>query len=183
MSKGLLDIFFRLSKREKIIASIVGIFVALVSMYFIVLSPILSKIESLDQEIRNQEALIKESLYILARQDTINKEIDLYDSFTEHALSQEEEVIFFLQDIEKLANKSEIYIIDIKASGSEESEGLKKYFVRVNCEGQMEQIVKFFYEVENMNKLFKIERYDIRLKTQGSSIVRCTAYISKAVLK
>lgn len=87
-----------------------------------------------------------------------------------------------MKDIEELAKKFSLYVIDIKAAGVEEDGALKKYQANLNCEAEMEQLVKFFYNVENSDKLFKIEKYDLKPKTKRSSVVRSVIVISKTVL-
>ena len=172
----------RLSKSEKIILCGAAFFVSLVFLDRLILSSILSKIELLDREVQSQEAMIKKSLHILTQEDRIKKEANQYASFVTPAQSQEEETVFFLKDIEELANKCSVYVIDMKSSGLTEEDMFKKYLVRLNCEAQMEQLIRLFYELESSTKMLKIEKYDIRPKTEGSSIVRCTVSISKVVL-
>ena len=182
MLKILSTFFSRLSKRERLVLYGAIFFISVALLDRLMLGPILSKVKSLNKEIQSQEALSKKSLHILAQKDRIIKEVNRYASYVAHAQSQEEEIIFLLKEIEKMANKSSVYVIDIKSTGLVEEGILKKYLVKLNCEAQMEQLTKFFYDVENSNKLLKIEKYDIRPKTEGSSVLRCTASISKAVL-
>lgn len=182
MIKKLSTFILRLSKREKFVLYGAVFFVSLVFLDRLVLGSILSKIKLLNKEIQSQEATIKKSLHILVQKDRIKKEANKYASFVTPAQSQEEEIVFFLKGIEELANKCSVYVIDIKSVGLAEEGIFKKYLVRLNCEAQMEQLTALFYELESSNRMLKIEKYDIRPKTQGSSIVRCTVSISKAVL-
>jgi len=182
MLKRLSTFFSRLSKRERFILYCVFCFISLALLDRLILRPILSKVKSLNREIQSQEATIKKNLYILAKKDSILKEADEYVLYVTHEQSQEEEVLFLLKEIEKLANKASVYVIDIKSAGLEEDGMFRKYLVKLNCEAQMEQITRFFYDVESSNKLLKIEKYDIKPKTEGSSVLRCTTSISKAVL-
>lgn len=171
-----------LSKSEKIILCGAVFFVSLVFLDRLILSSILSKIKLLDREVQSQEAAIKKSLHILTQEDRIKKEANKYASFATPAQSQEEEMVFFLKDIEELANKSSVYVIDMKSAGFAEEGIFRKYLVRLNCEAQMEQLTGLFYELESSNRMLTIEKYDIRPKTEGSSIVKCAVSISKAVL-
>ena len=96
--------------------------------------------------------------------------------------SEEEEAVFLLKEIEEIANKSSVYVIDIKSAGLQKGDLLEKFLVKLNCEAQMEQLTKFFYDLESSKKLLKVEKYDIKPKTEGSSVVRCALTISKGVL-
>jgi hypothetical protein len=172
----------KLSKREKFIFYGAVAFFSLAVSDRLILGPILSKAKSLNEKINNQEAIIKNSLHILAQKDRILKQVKLYASYGEQAKSHEEEIVFLQKEIERLANKSAIYVIDIKSAGFKQEDIFKKFFVKLNFEAQLEQLTNFFYEVENSKKLIRIEKYDIRPKTEGSSIIRCSTIISKAVL-
>ena len=182
MLKILTAFFSHLSKRERFVLYGAIFFISLALLDHLTLGPILSKIKSLNEEIRNQEIMIKKSLHILAQRDRIIKEVDIYSSYVTGAQSQEEETVFLLQKLEEIANESSVYVIDIKSAGLTEEGILKKYLVKINCEAQIEQLSRFFYDIESSNKLLKIEKYDIKPKTEGSSIVRCAMTISKALL-
>ncbi|MBN3039080.1 MAG: hypothetical protein JW869_06695 [Candidatus Omnitrophica bacterium] len=175
-------LFSKISKREKSIIYVVIFMFSAVLLYILVVNPILSKIAALDGEIENQETRIEKNLRILSRKEVIEKEIDYYSSYVMRAKSEQQETVGFLQEMEEMANKSSLYVIDIKAAGLEEGELLNKYLIRLNCEAQIEQITNFFYDVESSKKLLRIEEYDLRPKTAGSSVIKCTITISKAVL-
>lgn len=182
MIKKISSYISRLSKREKLVLYGAVFFVSLVFVDQLILGSILSKIQFLDREIESQKTTVKRSLHILAQGDRIKKDVEKYTFFVMPARSPEEEVAFFLKDIEELANKSSVYVIDMKSTSFFEESIFNKYIVKLNCEAQIEQIVTFFYEVENSNRMLKVEKYDMRPKTAGSSILRCTASISKVVV-
>lgn len=179
--KNLSAFISRLSKRERLVFYGTAFVIAIVFLDRLVLGAILFKMKSLSQEIKVQEATIKKSLHILAQKDRIEKEANKYTAFVTPAQSEEEEMILLLKAIEELADKSSAYVIDIKPGGFTESGVFKKYLVKLNCEAQMEQLTEFFYKIESSDKLLQIEKYDIKPKTEGSSVVRCSMSISKAV--
>ena len=96
--------------------------------------------------------------------------------------SEEEDTTTFLRDIEDLAKKSSVYLVDIKPSGKNDTVAPKQYLIELNFEGQMEQVFNFFYDITHSDQLVKIERYQIRLKMEGSSIVTCSMFISKLIV-
>ncbi|MFC1631232.1 GspMb/PilO family protein [Candidatus Omnitrophota bacterium] len=183
MIKKIFSLFARFSKREKIILYAAVFIIMLVLLDRVVLSPILSRIRSLTDEIVAQENVIRKNLHIVSQKGRIKKEMDKYASFIVAAQSEDEEMGAFLQEIEDLANESSVYVIDIKAVGTETADVLKKYLLKLNCEAQMEQLTKFFYSIENAQTMLKIEQFDLRPKTAGLTVLRCALSISKAVLQ
>ena len=85
--------------------------------------------------------------------------------------------------MEDLASKSSVYLVDIKPGAVKSQEQLKKYFITLNCEAQMEQVVDFMYGLENSSRLFTIERYQITPKAKDSSLARCSISVSKTFIR
>lgn len=173
----------RLSKREKIIFYCAVSFVSLMSLDRLIISPVYLRMRELNKEIQEEEAEIKKNLRILALKDKISAESAKFASFSNSAKSEEEEMTSILKEVENLANKTSVYLVDMKPGGVKEAGASKKYLVNLNCEGQMDQIVNFMYEIENSNKLLTIEKYQISPKTKESSVTACVFSISKALIR
>jgi len=172
----------RLSKREKIIFYAAIFFVSLTLLDRLIISPIYSKIKSLNEETQEKESSIKKNLHILAQKDRISSEITKYTSFLGSAKSEEEETTSLLKEIEGLANKAGVYLIDMKPAGLKDKGSSKKYLINLNCEAQMEQLIDFMYNIENSNELLTIEKYQISPKSKESSVVRCSMSIAKIIM-
>ncbi|MCM8780607.1 MAG: type 4a pilus biogenesis protein PilO [Candidatus Omnitrophica bacterium] len=174
---------FGLSKREKLVLYLGVFFVMLTILDRTVIGPIYSKMSSLDKEIKEKEFQLNKDLRILSQKDKILSESARYATFLAKAKSEEEEVTDFLKEIESIATKSEIYLVDLKP-GSVKIEGSsKRYTVSLNCEGEMTTIFDFMYNIESAKKLLVIEKYQISPKTSGSSTAKCSMTISKVVLQ
>jgi Tfp pilus assembly protein PilO len=173
----------RLSKREKFIVYAASFFIIMTILDRTVINPIYSKINSLNNQIKDRQASIAQDLHILAQKDRILNESKKYASFMDGTQPEEETVTGLLKEIENIANKSSLYIVDMKPSGlKEEKDNTRKYLVNLNCEGQMEQIMDFMYNIENSNMLLTIERYQISPKSRESSVAQVTMTISKIVM-
>jgi hypothetical protein len=180
--KVLISFISRLSQRERIILYATMGVVSLVLLDRIILTPILDKINSLDQTIRAQEESIEQSLLIVTQEKRIEEETGQYASYLSKSETEEKVITAFLQEIETLAKKSSLYLVDIKSSGKNIDGTVIQYFVKLNFEAQMEQVIDFFYIVTNFEKLVKIEGYQLRPKSIGSSIVVGSITISKSII-
>lgn len=172
----------RLSKKEKMIFYLAVFFVSLALLDHLIVSPISSKINSLNKEIQEKELAIKKFLHLIVLKDKILAESKKYSSLVDDTESQEEEMTSILKEIENLANKTSVYLIDMKPAGFKETGSAKKYQINLNCEAQMEQLTDFMYSIENSNKLLTIEKYQLSPKSKESSVVRCSMSISKIVM-
>lgn len=172
----------RLSKREKIILYSAGLVISLVMVDRMVISPISSKIRELNKEIREKESGIKKDLHVLSQKERILAEKKQYASFLSSFKSEEEETTAILKEIENLASKSSVYLIDMRPSGLRGSGAVRKYSINLNCEAQMEQLADFFYNIETSDELLIIEKYEISPKSRDSSVARCSMSIVKMVV-
>jgi cell division protein FtsL len=172
-----------LSKREKVVFYVTCLFLFLVVLDKLVIYPVYSKVISLNKEIKDKETGITQDLRILSQEQRIILETKKYASYLSNPESDEEAITSFLKEIENLANKSSLYIVDMKPAGVKSEKGnTRKFQLSLNCEGQMEQLIEFMFSVENFDSLLNIERYQINPKTKDSSTVQCTITISKIII-
>jgi hypothetical protein len=172
----------RLNKREKLILYCAAAAISLTLLDRLVIVPVTAKLQSLSNEIDDKQTAIKRSLRILSQKDRIMAEATKYNSYLDGLKSEDEQMTSILREIEALGNKSTVYLIDLKPAGVKDMGSYKKYFVTLSCEAQVEQLVNFFYGIENSDKLLSIDKYQLMPKSTESSIAKCTMTISKMAL-
>ena len=180
--KNFYKAFSNLSKRERLVLYVTMGIICLTILDRLILSPVLWKMKTLDEQIQNERTRIKRDIHIIAQKDRIIEQSNKYAEYSTKDLSTEEITTSFLKEIGNLANETSVYLIDIKPAGTKKEDVYRKYFVDISCEGQMEQIINFMYSIENSNNLLKIEKYNINPKTEESSIARCSISVSKAAI-
>ena len=174
--------FNRLSKRERLIAiAAFGIVFVMVTDQLVV-RQIFKSLQSLDQQAKDLENNIKKSVRMLSEKERMLVEIEKYKVYAVETKSTEEETGALLKHIEELANQSSVNLLYAKPASSKPDEVVKKFIVTVECEGQMAQMIEFFYEIENSNLLLKIDKFTLQPTASGSSVVKCGATISRAVV-
>lgn len=171
-----------LPKRQRPVLYFAVSLVLLLAIDRAVIYPVSSRIDSLNKEIDAKETGIKRDLHILSMKDKIVNESSKYSSFFYSAKSDEEQNTIILKEVESLANRSSVYLIDIKPAGVKETGTAKKFLINLSCEAQMEQLVDFMYNIENSIQLLIIEKFQISPKSTESSVARCTMTVSKIAL-
>ncbi len=176
--------FNKMSARERTILYAVGIIVSIAVLDRLVVAPIAGKVSELDKEIRSKEAGIKKDLRIISQKDKIQNENARYGPLLSGSKSDDEEVTAILREIERLSNKSSIYLVDMKPGGIKNvGPTTKKYLINLSCEAQMDQLIEFMFNVESSRKLLSIEKYQISPKTKQSSLAQCSMTISKMTMQ
>jgi Tfp pilus assembly protein PilO len=173
----------RLSKREKTVLYVTVFFVSVMLLDRLIIHPISSKIKSLNEEIQDKQFGIKRDMHILSQKERIALETTQMKPYLSANTDDQEELTSLLKDIEAIAAKSQIYLVDMKPAGVKEELACKKYLISLSCEGGMEQLISFMYIVENSSTLFTIEKYQINPKSRESSIAQCALSISKTVVQ
>jgi len=172
-------ILARLSKREKLIFYSAIFFISATLLDRTVINPIFSKIRSLDKEIQEKKTGIRKNMLMLSQKDKISSESAKYSTYLSRMKSEDEETTLLLKEIESLADKTAISLIDMKPSGLKSVGPYKKFLLNLNCEAQMEQLIDFMYNIESSNRLLVIEKYQITPKSKESSVARCSMSIAK----
>jgi Tfp pilus assembly protein PilO len=171
-----------LSKREKIVFYVAIIVISATILDRLIITPIWSKVTSLTKEIAETEQSIETNSRILAQKDRILSESAKYASFLNSNKTEDEEITALLKDIETIATKASVYLADMKPAAAKEAGVAKKYSVTATCEGQMDQIIDFIYNIESSNKLLVLEKYEISPKSKESSLAQVTMTIAKTVI-
>ena len=179
----ILQVFLeRLSKKEKVILYLAVFIVSILILDRTIVSPIFYKIRLLNKELAQEQSDIKKNLRILSQKDRILAESSKYSSFLGDAkVSDDEQVTLVLKELESLASKSSVYLVDMKPGGIKETGSSRRILVNLNCEAQMEQLVDFMYNMENSNSLISIDKYQLTPKTKESSVAKCSISVYKVV--
>ncbi|HAH21273.1 MAG: hypothetical protein A2Y00_02430 [Omnitrophica WOR_2 bacterium GWF2_43_52] len=181
--QSLYAVIARLSKREKLVLYGAAFFVSLTVLDRLVVSAVIGKMRHLDAQIKEKTDAARENLKLLARKERIIAETKKYASFLNNEQSREELVTSVLKEVEDLANKSQVYLIDIKPAGFKDSGSIREYTISLNCEAQMGQLVEFMYSIEKSSLLLSIDKYQLSPKAKESSLARCSMSVSKITLR
>lgn len=182
MALPILTFINKLEKRERTILYITVGIVAVMLLDRFVLSQISSKLEDLTTQIHSEEERIRNSLIISTQEERIRKEMADYAPYFSVPDSEEKEVTTFLKDVENFAKDSSVYLLDIKPSGKKDLGKTRQYFLKLEFEAVMDQVLNFFYVIENSKQLLQVEEYQIQPKSEGSSIVTCSMSVSKIII-
>jgi Tfp pilus assembly protein PilO len=170
-----------LSKRERIFAYAAIFFVLVLVLDKIVLSPILNKIDILENDINQEISIVRDGLLIIGYKDAIKNEYEqLKKFFYSERKTQEEELAGFLKDMETLAMDSGIHLITLNPSGNiEDTKQYTIYEVNLNCTGSMETIVTFLYKLSTNERPTKVENIEIIPPSKAEGDMQCNMLISR----
>ncbi len=172
----------RLNKRERLVFSVAAVFVGAALADRLLIASVADRLRRLDERIATQTDLIRKNVRIVAEKDRVKAAADAFAVYyAQKASTHEEEVGVLLGEVDEMARRASLYIIDMKPLTSEEDAVSRKVAVDLNCEAQMEQILKFMHAVATAPRLLFVESINITPKDKDSTIAKCNMKVSNII--
>lgn len=175
-------IWDKLSKKEKIGLSVAFAFLALAFLDRLLISPVRTKFNALNQQIRISEKQLGGDMRNINQKKFIGEEYEQYLPYIRRSGSDEEEVAKILGEIEALARKSSVYLVDMKPRKPREVEFYKEYTVEIEAEGYMESLMSFIYQLNTSSQLLRVETLRLNLTKGDSSVLSASMLITKVLI-
>jgi Tfp pilus assembly protein PilO len=159
-----------LTKREKIIFYLTIAIVTFSVVFNFFLAPLLSKISTLNREIRTTRAKFRKYSWLLAQKD------QLHDKYNQLALQfrlpqvGSDALVGVLSELENLARDANIRLVDIRPQGEGKRDLSKGILVDLRTEGTMEGYLKFIYGIENSLLLLQIKKVQLSAKVNSPTL-------------
>ncbi|MBL7155677.1 MAG: type 4a pilus biogenesis protein PilO [Candidatus Omnitrophica bacterium] len=172
----------KLSKKEKIGLSIACILVLTAIFDRAVCVPIRNRMQKLNQEVSLSEKELARYLYNLEQEKTVTKEYGDYIQYVKEAGSDEEETAKALGEIETLARKSGLCMVDIKPYAPKATGFYKEYIFEIEAETDMESLISFLHQLDSSPQLLCVEKLRLSLKETGGSAIKASIVITKQTI-
>lgn len=175
-------IWDKLSQKEKIGLSLAFAFLAVAFLDRLLISPIRIKFNALNGQIRISEKQLGSDMRNINQKEFISEEYEQYLPYVRRSGSDEEEVAKILGEIEALARKSSVYLVDMKPRKPRDVEFYKEYTVEIEAEGYMESLMSFIYQLNTSSQLLRIETLRLNLTKGGTNVLSASMLITKVLI-
>jgi len=172
----------KLSTKEKIGLGL-GIALAFSALFDrVVIGPLNAKIHYLNQEIRLAELDLCKDLRNLDEKESITKEFQNYAKYVKQMGSDEEEMARFLREVENIAHKSSVNLLDVKPQMPQSKDLQKQFTVEIEAEGDMSAIIMFLHQLNTSDLLLRSEKIVLKLIQKDKSLLRASILVTKIVI-
>lgn len=175
-------IFLNLSQREKRLFYLTISLLAILFIYRFVIKPVVVNWKDLDEKISVSGLKLEKSQKMLNLKSRIQRDYERYASSVRMTGSEEEEMAKFLTEIESLARSSSVHISGIKPLPIKKVDFYKKYIVELEAEGDINQVSRFIYDIQNSPQLLKIDKFSLSTKGAGTNLLKCNILVSKVLI-
>ncbi|MFH0771650.1 MAG: type 4a pilus biogenesis protein PilO [Candidatus Omnitrophota bacterium] len=171
-----------LSKREKTLFYIIlTLIIVWIATVFIV-KPFVDKWMKIEEKMYLTSLRVEKNRKILSFKERIQSEYDNFASAVKMQGSEEEEMAKFLTEIESLAQVSSVHISDIKPRPVKKTVFYDEYIIEVEVEGDIAQISKFIYDIQNSPRLLKIDKFSLGTKGAASALLKCDILVGRILI-
>ena len=154
----------RLSVREQRLAATATFCLAVCALFFLIVRPITSEWQRLDIEIATKTDEIDLLRTILGLEQDVNTRFDQYRELLAQQSSDEVVRNELMQDINTISARSELKAPVIREGSTESYRFYKRYFVDLDIEGAGANLGRFLANLQESNKLFRVESLTITKK-------------------
>ena len=172
----------RLSGREKTLFISGAIIVACILVYIFAFEPIWTEWKKLNELIYSKSIKLVKNRRILGQEKQITKFYNEYAKDIKMEGSVEEETAKILKEIENIARTSSTYIADIKPNKVKDMGFYKEYFVELEAEGDIANLAKFIYELQDSKQILKVRHLRINPKAGENNKLKGYMIVTKVLI-
>lgn len=172
-----------LSKIGKIIFVIAFIAVFMLILDIFLVSPMFSKMASIEQETEKETNIIKQDMHFLTYKKKINSQSKAYEPYlATDNLTEAEIKEAFLKKIESLSKKANIVINKTTPSEAMKDKEVVKYAADIECSGVLADLVTFMHLVNTSDELMKVVKYNFSSKKADTDEIKAVMTIHRVVI-
>ncbi|MFH1199369.1 MAG: hypothetical protein V1650_04355 [Candidatus Omnitrophota bacterium] len=174
--------FNKFSSKEKLGLAIAAIFILVVFLDRAIIGPINNRVKEINREIHLSEKQLERYVRQVRHKGLISQEYAKYKQQIKKVGTDEEETVRILAEIEALASKLGVRLVNVKPRPCLQIELGKEYSVEVEAEADMGALANFFYQLNASEQLLRIEKLSLVSKDKNSSALKSLILVTKIVI-
>lgn len=174
---------FLMSKKERYLLYIAIVCVGCAVLNRIVFDPLVGKSANLNRQIQLKIRMLENSLCLLNQKEDIQKESGKFANFVKQKFSEEEETASFLNEIEDIAKKSQVLLVDLRPYSAQKTDFHIEYKIELEAESDMNQLITFIYNLQNSENILRVQKFHISPKADKTpTLIKTYLTITKVLI-
>lgn len=136
-------------------------------LYSFVYKPFITEYRKLDNEIKLNILELKQLQLLITQKEQIQSIYDNYKTKLRPAKSDSEEITNISQEITDIVEGAKLVLLEIKVLRVENAEYHKKYYIKVQMEGELVPVSSFIYDIQNSPQMLKVESLFLDFQTRN----------------
>ena len=176
------QIISRLSKRQRVLLGVTVALVSLAALQQFVYGPIVDRFHELDEEVLLKEGQLRRNLKTLATREAVLKSAPS-SAYASTVRSPEEAIGGLLAEIEELARKAGLTLVNVRPKPATKIDVGTQYPVELEFETEMSPLIKFIHGLHSSNHLVRVSQLRLDPKGGRGPQVKVYLLITKTVLQ
>lgn len=170
----------KLTTKEKILSTCIGLLLGLFAIKSFVLGPIYERTAVFSDQIEKSKIAIRKYMALEHNRTEILKAQKQIEGYSSLRGSDEERSAMVMSRVEAEARRSKLQILDMNfvSSSNVKSGVVTLYRVSLRAEGQLKNILDFISGIEGSNILLQVEKIALSAKDDTGTVLKIDATIS-----
>jgi len=163
----------KLTSKEKILITVIGVLSILFSIKIFVLGPIYDKTSVYISEIDQAKITIRKYMALEHNRTEILKAQKQIEGYSSLKGSDDDKSAMIMSRIEGQARKSKLQILDMNSAGlTKVKGGVTLYRINLSSEGQLKNFLEFIAGIEGEGILLQVEKITLSVKDESSGLLK-----------
>jgi len=173
----------RLSAQQRTLLYVTVGIVGLALLERFVYAPVGGRFDDLDQELVVKETQLRRNLKSLAAREGVLAAYSPYTAYASTVASDEETIGGLLKEIEELARKSGLALLNVRPKPATKTDLGKQYPVEVELETEMSPLIRFLHGLHGSKSLLRVNQLRLDLKGGRGPQVKVSLLVTKSVIQ
>jgi len=163
----------KLNNKEKTLATLVGLVLAIFLLKAFVFGPIFEKITTYNQEIEQSKMAIRKFMALEHNRSEILKAQKQIEGYSSLKGSDEDKTAMVMSKVEAEARKAKLQVSDMSPGGSSKTKGgAVIYSIQLRAEGKLDDILNFLSGIEKASTLLQVAKLTLSNKDEISDVLK-----------
>jgi Tfp pilus assembly protein PilO len=171
-----------LSTREKRIFFVCLAVIAFYVVYYFGYQGIKEEIKAQQASILQSEKDLRRYAHTVRSEKTIEQRLKSYENLLKQKESDEQEMTKVLSDIEAVADKVSIKIINMEPQKIKRVDFYNYFSVDVQAEGPLKKVCEFLYALESTTNYFYVDELRIEKYAARADTLKCQLVVSRILI-
>ena len=172
-----------LSARQRVLLWVAVAVVALAGLQQFVYVPIVDRLHELDEQILQKESQVRRNAKTLASREGVLKAYAPYSAYASTEGSPEETIGGVLAEIEELARRTGLVLVNVRPKPATKIDVGKQYPVEIEFETEMTPLIKFIHGLHGSKHLLRVSQLRLDPKDGRGPQIKVYLLINKMVIQ
>jgi Tfp pilus assembly protein PilO len=164
------------------LSSFLAVIIGLLLAFVLIFNPLFSLWKDLARRIEVVHLQYGRDTKTIDNYERYIELFNTYEAIARQARSDEEELAFFLKEIEEFSSGLALSIQDIKPMAPNDEKYTNRFGLQLEIQGPIADIISFFHRIASSETLIRIESFSLQTISRRDNVLNIKLAVSKTYL-